>query len=151
MKDRPAYELKTFIRLYNIFQVVANAYIVYEIFQVYPDATALRCVTGDYSWNPDAIRAARTIYYTAILKVIDLIETGIFVLRKKKNQISFLHVYHHISTVLFVLIFARYFAAGMALFYPAINGSVHVLIYMSPDSSLHTAAKDNRVEKITLL
>ena len=56
MKNRPAYKLQTFIRLYNIFQVISNAFIIYEILQVYPDATALRCDTGDYSWNPNAVR-----------------------------------------------------------------------------------------------
>lgn len=58
MKNRPAYELKTFIRFYNLFQIIANAYIVREILVVHPDATALRCDTGDYSMNPDAVRVS---------------------------------------------------------------------------------------------
>lgn len=34
-----------------------------------------------------------------INKATDLIETLIFVLRKKNNQVSFLHVYHHIAVI----------------------------------------------------
>ncbi|XP_033215083.1 elongation of very long chain fatty acids protein 4-like isoform X2 [Belonocnema kinseyi] len=129
MKDRPAYQLKTFIRLYNIFQVVANVYIVHEILAVYPDGTALRCDTGDFSWNPDAIRVAKAIHYIALLKIIDLTETVVFVLRKKNNQVSVLHLYHHISTILVGLILARYYSSGMAVFFPVLNGSVHVIMY----------------------
>ncbi|XP_033213801.1 elongation of very long chain fatty acids protein 1-like [Belonocnema kinseyi] len=123
MQNRPAYELKTFIRFYNLFQVFANAYIVSEVLAVYPDATALRCDEGDDSWNPDAVRVARTFYYVILLKMVDLIETGLFVLRKKKNQISFLH---HISTILFGVILGGYISGGMAVFYPALNSAVHV-------------------------
>ncbi|XP_033213803.1 elongation of very long chain fatty acids protein F-like [Belonocnema kinseyi] len=64
-----------------------------------------------------------------LLKILHLIETVLFVLRKKKNQISFLHVYHHISTILFGLIFIRYIPGGRAVFYPLLNGSVHVIMY----------------------
>ncbi|XP_033215559.1 elongation of very long chain fatty acids protein 4-like [Belonocnema kinseyi] len=129
MKNKPAYDLRTFIRCYNIFQIVTNAYIVREILAVYPDAAALRCVPGDYSTTPSALRIARACYWVSLLKVIDLIETVIFVLRKKNNQITFLHVYHHITTVLAALISLRYVATGMAVFYPATNCSVHVIMY----------------------
>lgn len=59
MKNKPAYDLRTFIRCYNIFQIITNAYIVREILAVYPDATALRCVPGDYSTTPGALRVSK--------------------------------------------------------------------------------------------
>lgn len=34
-------------------------------------------------------------YFYYSLKVLDLVDTVFFVLRKKTTQISFLHVYHH--------------------------------------------------------
>lgn len=40
-----------------------------------------------------------TLYYF-INKLSDLIETIFFVLRKKNNQISFLHVYHHVAVII---------------------------------------------------
>ncbi|XP_051163583.1 elongation of very long chain fatty acids protein 7-like [Leptopilina boulardi] len=129
MKNKAAYECNTFIRFYNIFQIIVNAYIIREILAVHPDATALRCDTGDYSMNPDAVRLARACHLVTLLKVIDLTETVVFVLRKKNNQVSFLHLYHHISTVLIALISTRYIASGMAVFYPALNCSIHVIMY----------------------
>lgn len=42
-----------------------------------------------------AILRSGLIYY--LVKILDLFETVIFVLKKKNNQVSFLHVYHHVS------------------------------------------------------
>ncbi|XP_051162075.1 elongation of very long chain fatty acids protein 4-like [Leptopilina boulardi] len=129
MKNRPAYELKSFIKFYNIFQIISNAYLVKEILAVHPDAVALRCMPIDYSNNPDAVRMVRMTYFVFLLKIVDLIETGMFVLRKKYNQISWLHLYHHFTTALVAWISTRYIAGGMAVFYPAMNCSVHVIMY----------------------
>ncbi|XP_033214255.1 elongation of very long chain fatty acids protein 4-like [Belonocnema kinseyi] len=129
MENRPAYKFKNFIRVYNIFQVIANAYIVNEIWEVYPDLTVLQCIPIDYSTTPGALRIVKACYYSTMLKVVDLIETGLFVLRKKNNQISFLHVYHHITTVLVGVVFVRYVSGGMAVLFPALNGAVHVIMY----------------------
>lgn len=71
----------------------------------------------------------RMTYFVFLLKIVDLIETGMFVLRKKYNQISWLHLYHHFTTALVAWISTRYIAGGMAVFYPAMNCSVHVIMY----------------------
>lgn len=39
-------------------------------------------------------------YYYVLNKYSDLLETVIFVFRKKNRQISFLHVYHHCAVIL---------------------------------------------------
>jgi len=49
------------------------------------------------------------VYYFS--KYIELTETVAFAVRKKYNQISFLHVYHH-TTMLFVWWSAVKYAAG---------------------------------------
>jgi hypothetical protein len=42
---------------------------------------------------------ANVLWFYSMTKVFDLIDTVVFVLRKKPNQITFLHVFHHISMV----------------------------------------------------
>ncbi|XP_033216772.1 elongation of very long chain fatty acids protein 4-like [Belonocnema kinseyi] len=74
-------------------------------------------------------QVVRASYVAAVLKIIDLIETGIFVLRKKNNQITTLHIYHHVTTVLVAVISSRYISTGMAVFVPILNCSVHVIMY----------------------
>ena len=58
MKDRPAYQLKTFIKIYNIFQILANAYLVKEILSVHSDAVAFRCLPIDYSNESGSLRVS---------------------------------------------------------------------------------------------
>lgn len=64
-----------------------------------------------------------------MLKLIDLVETVVFVLRKKQEQISFLHVYHHVSTILLMWFMTKYYAVTMASFGILINCAVHVIMY----------------------
>ncbi|KAL2740956.1 LOW QUALITY PROTEIN: elongation of very long chain fatty acids protein 4-like [Vespula squamosa] len=130
MKNRTAYSLKIFIYFYNIFQVIANSIIVYMYIDGgwYKDIF-IYCVPVTYSTDPASMKIASTMWWTLILKLIDLIETGIFVLRKKNRQISFLHVYHHITTILLMWLGVRYYAGGMASFLPVVNCSIHVIMY----------------------
>lgn len=64
-----------------------------------------------------------------MLKLIDLVETVVFVLRKKQEQISFLHVYHHVSTILLIWFMTKYYAVSMTSFGILINCTVHVIMY----------------------
>lgn len=50
-----------------------------------------------------------------MLRLIELIETVIFVLRKKQNQVSPLHIYHHISTVVLLWSFLKYSSSELKI------------------------------------
>lgn len=96
MENKKAYQLKTFIAFYNIFQVVACVLIIREFFvSGYKLETMIKCDNPDFK-EPSRMMRARNLWLG--MKGIEFIETILFVLRKKQNQISFLHVYHHIST-----------------------------------------------------
>ena len=58
MKNRPAYDLKTFIKFFNLFHILGNAYVVREILAAYPDILAFKCVPPDYSRNPNSLRVS---------------------------------------------------------------------------------------------
>jgi len=87
------------------------------------------CQEIDYSNNPQAYRMASVFWYTHILKIVDLVEAIFFILRKKFNQVSALHVYHHVSMVYTSWIATKYCAGGMVSFYPMLNNIVHVVMY----------------------
>lgn len=59
----------------------------------------------------------------------DLVETFVMVLRKKQNQVSFLHVYHHITVVLIAWATVKYYPGGMAIIPTILNNGVHVFMY----------------------
>lgn len=50
----------------------------------------------------------RGAWLYVVAKVIDLFDTSFFVLRKKQAHVSFLHVYHHIGTLLFSWALLKY-------------------------------------------
>lgn len=98
MKNRPAFQLRTFLAIYNIFQVLACLYFLVNVFR-----------TG-YRWNflwtchmPgfNNLSHVKLLYFSYLMKGVELIETICFVLRKKFKQMSFLHIYHHVSTFIF--------------------------------------------------
>lgn len=53
----------------------------------------------------------------------------VFVLRKKDRQISFLHVYHHVSTFLLCWVGCKFMGGGMASFPIMPNSLVHIIMY----------------------
>jgi len=68
-------------------------------------------------------------WYYFLLKILDYVETGVFVLRKKNNQISALHLYHHVSTLMFAWLGVRYYAVAPTIFMTLLNCFIHTLMY----------------------
>lgn len=53
---------------------------------------------------------ARAVWLYYICKITELLDTVFFVLRKKQNQITFLHVYHHTLMPFCGFVGLKYFA-----------------------------------------
>ncbi|XP_034186603.2 very long chain fatty acid elongase 1-like [Osmia lignaria lignaria] len=130
MKDRKPYNLKTFIKWYNIFQIVSNAIIVQQFISAgwFTEITVF-CETADYSNTPKNMKIVYILWFGLITKIVDLFETGVFLLRKKNKQISFLHLYHHVSTPLICWAVTRYTPVAGASFPMLVNSTVHVIMY----------------------
>ncbi|KOB77198.1 Alcohol dehydrogenase AD5 [Operophtera brumata] len=60
--------------------------------------------------------ACRVCYGYFVLKLMDLLDTVFFILRKKQSQVTFLHVYHHFG--------------GHGTFLVTMNSFVHIIMYM---------------------
>nr|CAD7409888.1 unnamed protein product [Timema poppensis] len=107
MENRRPYDLKKIIAVYNILQVLANAYLFYgTLTSGWTDKIGLGCYPIKYEDDPD-LKLAGMVWKIFILKIVDLLDTIFFVLRKKSNQVTFLHVYHHVSTIAISLLGAK--------------------------------------------
>ena len=85
---------KALLVLYNAVQVVINAYVAYAI------ASPL----GGRVWGiglVDTPLVRHGVFLHYLCKYLDMIDTLIIVLRKKSEQLSFLHLWHH-STIVIV-------------------------------------------------
>ncbi|CAH1981320.1 unnamed protein product [Acanthoscelides obtectus] len=131
MKNRKPYKLTKIIRYYNIFQILSCIYIIYLIATAgwIQGELSLGCQPIDYSNRPTAIRMATAFYYIYLLKMVELIETVFFCLRKKFNQVSGLHIYHHASTFCLTYIGCRFVAGGMVSVPIVVNSFIHILMY----------------------
>lgn len=143
MRDRKPYDLTTFIRYYNVFQVIACTFFAKMLsdvgIKVYE---AWTCIDGFIA--DDGLYYTWWSWWFVGLRAIEFSETVTFVLRKKTKQISFLHVYHHISTLLVTWAYVRTSPGNKVYFYFKIINLIRILyfykqlkpIYMSHQSTV---------------
>jgi hypothetical protein len=116
--------------VYNLFQILFNGWMFYHICRLtWFNGYSFICQPVDYSDNEDALQLITMGYCFYISKFIDFLDTIFFIMRKKNNQITFLHVFHHASIPLTVWIVFRYIPGGQASFLPTFNSLVHFIMY----------------------
>ncbi|XP_055705212.1 elongation of very long chain fatty acids protein 7-like [Phlebotomus papatasi] len=129
MLDRKPFNLQRTIIVYNALQVLLNAYIFIESSHIYLQLYDLKCQPVDYSVTPKTLRLARVSYIYCLTKFFDFIDTVFFVLRKKNQQASFLHSYHHAGMAVVCGVLYKFFANSHFILMGIINSFVHVLMY----------------------
>ncbi|KAF5298124.1 hypothetical protein FQA39_LY02548 [Lamprigera yunnana] len=130
MKNRKPLELKHTLILYNLFQVIISAYLFIEGMEgAWLYRYSWKCEPVDWSTTPHALRVARGVYTYFIAKLTELLDTVFFVLRKKNNQISFLHLYHHTVMPMVSWGVTKYLPGGHGTFIGVINSFVHIIMY----------------------
>ncbi|ETN64723.1 elongase [Anopheles darlingi] len=130
MAKRKPFKLETVLIAYNAIQVALSILLVYEgIEGGWRKHYSYTCQPVDYSRNPVALRMARAVWAYYMCKVVELLDTVFFVLRKKQNQVSFLHLYHHTLMPICGFIGVKYFAGGHGTLLGVINSFIHVCMY----------------------
>ncbi|XP_031626369.1 elongation of very long chain fatty acids protein AAEL008004-like [Contarinia nasturtii] len=132
MSKRPPYDLTNVIKVYNFTQIIFNLAIgSYAAYYAYWRQTiSISCGANDTtndSYEMQQIILATYLYYMS--KIIDLLDTVFFVLRKKNNQITFLHVYHHGGMVIATFIYFKFLSGSHGTLLGVINSYVHVIMY----------------------
>nr|BBF94985.1 elongation of very long chain fatty acids protein 5 [Orthetrum albistylum] len=130
MKNRKPYNIKYILLIYNFSQIALSSYIFKEFLVTsYISGYNWACQPVDRSLSPLAIRMASACWWFYFSKVVDLLDTVFFVLRKKLSQLSFLHLYHHSTMIFNWYIGTLYLPGGQAFFSGLINSFVHVIMY----------------------
>ncbi|XP_067309138.1 ELOVL fatty acid elongase 8a [Pseudorasbora parva] len=131
MSYREPVNIKALLIIYNFSMVCLSAYMFYEFTASSWLANySWLCQPVDYSENPLAMRMARVCWWFYFSKVIELTDTIFFILRKKNNQLTFLHVYHHGTMIFNWWAGVKYVAGGQSFLIGLINSFVHVVMYM---------------------
>ncbi|KAH8306954.1 hypothetical protein KR044_001654, partial [Drosophila immigrans] len=153
MKDRQPFDLKNIIIRYNIFQVIYN-FIMFcgackyeiELFSHYPYSYLallflvyflfigpiydFRCMPTIALDHPTKNIERLMSYVYFINKIIDLLDTIFFVLRKSYKQITVLHVCHHVIMVYVLYWVVRFYGfGGQFMVMGILNTFVHTIMY----------------------
>ncbi|CAF0992465.1 unnamed protein product [Brachionus calyciflorus] len=130
MENRKPFQLKTFLVIYNFIQVLGSFYIFLELLIVsYKSNYSYVCQPVDYSDDPLAMRMLSVLWYYYFSKLIDFVDTICFALRKKTNQITFLHVFHHFTMFPYGWVGLKYVGGGQTFFLCMLNSFVHTVMY----------------------
>ncbi|KAL6433266.1 hypothetical protein ACFW04_006454 [Cataglyphis niger] len=131
MAKRQPFQLDRILQIYNLSQIIINAIIFYKALTLaWLRDYSYFCQPVDYSYSPKAIEITRIVWIYFMLKILDLLETVFFVLRKKQNQVSFLHVYHHVGIVMATWGATKYLPGGHVTFLGLLNTFVHTIMYI---------------------
>ncbi|XP_037029561.1 elongation of very long chain fatty acids protein 7-like [Bradysia coprophila] len=130
MRDRKPFNLDTLMIVYNIIQIIACCMLLKQAWtHAYAKGYSLFCEPVDFSPNPDSIEVAKGCHAYFLLKIADLLDTVFFVLRKKDNQVSFLHMYHHTGMVALTWTATKFLPGGHSIFTGFINSIIHIVMY----------------------
>jgi len=130
MKDRPPYEIKNIMLVYNLFQTVFSAWMFSRTSNLWLSGMYnWQCEPVDYSMSPTALDAADITWWYFFSKFIDYIDSFFFVLRKKFNHLSTLHVVHHGIMPFTAWGGIRYVGGGHTTFCGFLNMGIHTLMY----------------------
>lgn len=132
MENRKPYNLKYIMRIYNAIQVIANfVLLLYGAKWSYlRKEFSFACQPVDHTNTAHYMRGLIYVSYGYyITKYLDLFDTVFFILRKKNNQITFLHVYHHAGMVFAVYVFMTFLAGSHSTMLGVINLLVHTVMY----------------------
>jgi GNS1/SUR4 family len=106
MEKREPFNATLYLRLYNIFQVVCcSCFLVGGYRLGFTFEHFLRCESFSFLSEADKLLIKIGFWLFLLLRLSEFTETILFVLRKKHKQASFLHIFHHIGSVLVTWLF----------------------------------------------
>jgi len=130
MKNRKPFNLRWLLILYNLTQVLLSAWLSFEFSRVYWQyGYSLRCQPIDNTNNPRVVRLMYAGWWFYFSKFIDFLDTIFFLLRKKQEQISGLHVFHHGYMPISIFLFFRFAPGGHGAMIAFLNTIVHTVMY----------------------
>jgi len=128
MRNRKQFTLTGFSLLHNASLVLLSGYMCFEIIR--------QAVINNFSLFGNGVDEtnkgldlAKVLWLFYFSKIIEFTDTYIMVLKKNNHQVSFLHVYHHVTTFLIWWAVIYYAPGGDTYFSAAQNCFIHVLMY----------------------
>lgn len=130
MKNREPYDLRQAMLYHNGILVAVNGIgllLAIPMTNFGEMLYSCRLVDTDNSASERVLFLSGYIYY--ISKLVDLMDTVYFVLRKKYTHITLLHVWHHALMPIASYTYAKYLPWTPIAFMPIVNSLIHTVMY----------------------
>ncbi|XP_041976755.1 elongation of very long chain fatty acids protein AAEL008004-like isoform X2 [Aricia agestis] len=130
MENRKPFNLQKTLVLYNFVQVIFSAWLFYEsLMGGWLNYYSFRCQPVDYSDTPRALRMVNVCWWYYFSKFTEFFDTIFFILRKKFDHVSTLHVIHHGVMPMSVWFGVKFTPGGHSTFFGLLNTFVHIIMY----------------------
>ena len=130
MKSRPAFQLRNLLLCYNLAMMLYNLSMWFAAGQFgWWNHYSWKCQPLEEGYSRTAIGMAYTAYFFWLSKIVELLDTVFFVLRKKDSQVTGLHVWHHSFMVISYYWGVKHSPGGHGSFVGFLNSGVHVIMY----------------------
>lgn len=130
MANRKPFNLQNILVTYNLYQVLFSIWLCTMPLRLgaigYLVENACRPTPNGSQYARDLSSGA---WWYFMSKVVELLDTVFFVLRKKQAQVTFLHVYHHSVTCLFSWGYLKYLPGEQGVVIGFLNSGVHIFMY----------------------
>jgi len=124
----PKCELKYFSMAHNSFLILLSLFMMVEsLRQAFNLKYTLLCVGAPN--DPKQIGMARIVWIFYFSKIFEMLDTVIMVLKQNTRQITFLHLYHHISIFSVWWAVQHFGPIGEPYFSVFLNSFIHFLMY----------------------
>lgn len=131
MEKRQPFKLHRILQIYNILNIIISVRLfMFAISEWFFHGYSFICEPVDLSTTPRAMKITRYVHYYFLNKLLDLLDTILFILRRKDSQVTFLHIYHHVGIVAGAWATAKYIPGGHLTFVGLLNTFVHSLMYL---------------------
>ncbi|XP_018496161.1 elongation of very long chain fatty acids protein AAEL008004 [Galendromus occidentalis] len=131
MADRPAFNVKPLVQLYNISMVLFNlAFMIQFLRHSYlGGGYNIFCQGMTHSTDENSMKVLSLCYWYFWVRVGDFLDTLFFLLHKKFSHITTLHYTHHALVVWSGWLWLTYGADGQTLLGLIVNSGIHVVMY----------------------
>lgn len=130
MRNREPFQLKTLIRFYNLFMVFTAGILFYKLYNAIESLSTLLDCSKIFTFSDES---TTKIYQMSnliiIIRISEYLDTIFFTLRKKQNQVTFLHVFHHAFVPMYAFWILKTGPLRFNVFIIVINSLIHILMY----------------------
>lgn len=130
MSRRKPFDLKNVILVYNLLAAIFSGFFALRFAKLaYWDRGYTFLQDTDVSDEPASLEIVRLSWWLYMFKLSELSSTVFYVLRRKNDQVSGLHVVHHVIVAWNVWLNVSHSAQSHTMFVVCVNSFVHVCTY----------------------